>query len=128
MIHDREGAAIQRIAERAACIIQFLPGISLTHPTPRQCEAAGAALGEMHRALEHYPGARDNSMGHRHWRDIADATGDLDAVQEGLPPMGDAALAWPHPLCATALPPPVSPADRIPLNLLLSGDPLTRTL
>src|SRR3546814_8709016 len=73
MIHDREGAAIQRIADRPACIIQFLPGISLTHPTPRQCEAAGAALGTMHRALEHYAGARANSMGHRHWREIGRA-------------------------------------------------------
>src|SRR3546814_20653181 len=96
MIHDREGAAIQRIAERAACIIQFLPGISLTHPTPRQCEAAGAALGEMHRELEHYPGARDKSMGHRHWRDNAAATGDTDGVQGGQKAMGEEEQAWPR--------------------------------
>ena len=44
MIEDREGRTIQRVSGRAACIIQFLPGISLTHPSPRQCEAAGEAL------------------------------------------------------------------------------------
>src|SRR3546814_1131967 len=125
MIHDREGAAIQRIAERAACIIQFLPGISLTHPTPRQCEAAGAALGEMHRALEHYPGARDNSMGHRHWRDIADATGDLDAVQEGLQAMVEEELAWLDARWPNDLPAHVIHADLFPDNVLMLGDRVT---
>lgn len=84
MIRDREGTAIQQISGRAACIIQFLQGISLTRPTPGQCAAAGAALGAMHRALETYAGGRENSMGHRHWRAIAEATGDLDAVRPGL--------------------------------------------
>ena len=50
MIHDREGIAIQQVAGRAACIIQFLSGISPSHPTPGQCEAVGAAFGAMHRA------------------------------------------------------------------------------
>ncbi|MGH6911968.1 MAG: phosphotransferase, partial [Phenylobacterium sp.] len=64
MIRDRAGMAIQQVSGRAACIIQFLPGISLTQPTPNQCEATGAALGAMHRALEAYAGGRANSMGH----------------------------------------------------------------
>src|SRR3546814_11784378 len=94
MIHDREGAAIQRIAERAACIIQLLPGISLTHPTPRQCEAARAALGELHRALAHYPGAPDTTMDHRHWRAIADPTRDIAAVQDGQRAMANEEVTW----------------------------------
>ena len=38
MIRDSDGQAIHQISGRAACIIQFLPGISLTHPTPGQCD------------------------------------------------------------------------------------------
>src|SRR3546814_20875765 len=75
----------------------------------------------MHRALEHYPGARDNSMGHRHWRDIADANGDLDAVQEGLQAMVEEELAWLAARWPTALPAPVVHADLFPANVLLLG-------
>src|SRR3546814_10565209 len=39
MIRDREGVAIQQVSGRSACVIQFLQGISLTQPTPAQCEA-----------------------------------------------------------------------------------------
>ncbi len=63
MIRDGEGNAIQQVSGRAACIIQFLPGISVTQPTPNQCEAAGAALGAMHRTLAGYAGAREKQHG-----------------------------------------------------------------
>ena len=125
MIRDREGAAIQQISGRAACIIQFLPGISLTHPTPGQCEAAGAALGAMHRAVADFAGARENSMGHRHWRAIAEGAGDLDAVIPGLQAIVDDELAhldthWPRDLPAH-----VVHADLFPDNVLMLGERVT---
>lgn len=125
MIRDREGAAIQQVSGRAACIIQFLPGISLTHPTPGQCEAAGAALGSMHRAVADFAGARENSMGHRHWRAIAEGAGDLDAVIPGLQAMVDDELShldahWPRDLPAH-----VVHADLFPDNVLMLGDRVT---
>ncbi len=125
MIGDRDGTAIQRISGRAACIIQFLPGISLTHPTPAQCEAAGAALGAMHRALDGYDGARANSMGHRHWRDIARATGDLDAVRPGLQAIVDDELAHLDAHWPADLPAHVIHADLFPDNVLMLGDRVT---
>lgn len=125
MICDREGAAIQQVSGRAACIIQFLPGISLTHPTPGQCEAAGAALGAMHRAVADFAGARENSMGHRHWRAIAEGAGDLDAVIPGLQAIVDDELAhldthWPR-----NLPAHVVHADLFPDNVLMLGERVT---
>ena len=125
MICDREGAAIQQVSGRAACIIQFLPGISLTHPTPGQCEAAGAALGAMHRAVADFAGARENSMGHRHWRAIAEGAGDLDAVIPGLQAIVDDELAhldthWPR-----NLPAHVVHADLFPDNVFFIGDRLS---
>lgn len=125
MIRDRDGIAVQRIAGRAACIIQFLPGISLTHPTPAQCEAAGAALGAMHRALEGYGGARENSMGQRHWRAVAAATGDLDAVRPGLQAIVDDELAYLDAHWPTDLPSHVVHADLFPDNVLTLGDRVT---
>ncbi len=125
MIRDRHGIAVQQISSRAACIIQFLPGISLTHPTPAQCEAAGAALGAMHRALEGYGGTRENSMGQPHWRAIATAIGDLDAVRTRLQAIVDEELAYLDAHWPTDLPAHVIHADLFPDNVLMLGDRVT---
>lgn len=125
MIRDRTGVAIQQVSGRAACIIQFLPGISLTQPSPNQCEAAGAALGAMHRALEEYPGARANSMGHRHWRAVAEATGDLDVVLPGLQAIVEDELAHLDAHWPANLPAHVIHADLFPDNVLMLGDRVT---
>ena len=125
MIRDRTGAAIQQVSGRAACVIQFLPGISLTQPTPGQCEAAGAALGAMHKALEGYAGGRENSMGHQHWRAVAEATGDLDAVMPGLQAIVDNELDYLDAHWPTGLPAHVIHADLFPDNVLMLGDRVT---
>jgi homoserine kinase type II len=125
MIRDRSGVAIQQISGRAACVIQFLPGISLTQPTPEQCEAAGSALGQMHCALEGYAGARENSMGHRHWRAVAEATGNLDAVLPGLQSIVDEELAWLDAHWPDDLPAHVIHADLFPDNVLMLGERVT---
>jgi len=125
MIEDREGRTIQRVSGRAACIIQFLPGISLTHPSPRQCEAAGEALGTMHRAVADFTGGRENSMGHRHWRGVAAATGDLDTVIPGLQAVVDDELAYLDAHWPSGLPAHVIHADLFPDNVLMLGDTVT---
>lgn len=125
MIEDREGRTIQRVSGRAACIIQFLPGISLTHPSPGQCQAAGEALGAMHRAVADFAGSRANSMGHRHWRDVAEATGDLDAVIPGLQAIVDDELAYLDAHWPVDLPQHVIHADLFPDNVLMLGDTVT---
>ena len=125
MIRDRGGVAIQRISGRAACIIQFLPGISLTKPTSAQCVAAGAALGAMHGALAGYDGGRENSMGHQHWRAIAEANGDLEAVRPGLAAVVDAELDYLDAHWPNDLPAHVIHADLFPDNVLMLGDEVT---
>lgn len=125
MLRDRGGDAVQQIAGRAACLIQFLPGISLTHPNAAQCQAAGAALGAMHRAAADFAGARDNSMGHRHWRDIAAATGDLDAVIPGLGAIVADELDFLDAHWPADLPAHVIHADLFPDNVLTLGDRVT---
>src|SRR3546814_9915327 len=59
----------------------------------------------MHLALETYAGARENSMGHRHWRAVAEGAGNLDAVLPGLQAIVDDELRhlgahWPSDLPA----------------------------
>ena len=84
-IADREGVAIQRLADRPACLIRFLPGVSVTHPTPAQAHAAARALGEMHAALADFAPARANSIGVESWRPLLERCGrDMDTIQPGL--------------------------------------------
>lgn len=125
MIRDEDGIAIQQISGRAACVIQFLPGISLTHPTPDQCAAAGAALGGMHRAVVDFGGARENSMGHTHWRAVAEGAGDLDLVIPGLQGVVDEELSFLDAHWPKSLPAHVVHADLFPDNVLMLGDRVT---
>src|SRR5690606_38625098 len=74
MIADRDGTKIQQLCGRYACLIKFLPGISVSLPTAAQAEATGQALGQMHDALKDFPGDRPNSMNHDTWRKLAIAS------------------------------------------------------
>ncbi|CAM3203773.1 Homoserine kinase [Sphingomonas antarctica] len=125
-IKDREGVEIQQLCGRSACLIKFLPGISLTTPTPAQAQAAGAALADMHRAVDDFRGERPNSMGIATWRPLLARCGaDLDGIAPGLFDELSSALdrieaAWPTdlPVCAVH-------ADLFPDNVLMRGDAVT---
>lgn len=125
-IKDREGAAIHELAGRPACLIRFLPGVSLSHPTPAQALAAGEALGAMHRAVADFEGHRDNSMGIATWRPLLDRCGEsLDAIAPGLHAdialaLADVAANWPAHLDSCAI-----HADLFPDNVLMLGDRVT---
>ena len=122
-ISDRAGAQIQHVAGRPACLIEFLPGVSVSHPTPVQTRAAGAALGAMHAALADFAGTRANSLGPAAWRPLALRCGaGLDAIKVGLgqrvqQELGYLDLAWP-----SGLPRAVVHADLFPDNVLMLGD------
>ncbi|BCA57427.1 homoserine kinase [Sphingomonas sp. HMP6] len=123
-IKDRDGVAIQTLEGRPACLIQFLPGVSVTHPTPVQALAAGTALGEMHVALADFPLDRANSMGSATWQPLLDRCGsDLDAIAPGLHhdmafALADVAATWER----VPLPRSTIHADLFPDNVLMRGD------
>lgn len=120
---DRRGVQLQTLAGRPACLIEFLSGLSVTHPTPAQARAAGGALGDMHKALADFPLSRPNSLGLAGWHALAEKCGsDLDRIAEGLGNRVARELAfldanWPH-----HLPTSVIHADMFPDNVLLLGD------
>jgi homoserine kinase type II len=125
-IRDRHGVAIQHLEGRPACLIRFLPGVSLGHPTPEQAANAGAALGHLHAAVADFAGHRPNTLGVADWRPLLDRCGrDLDSIAPGLFARVDTALAaveaaWPH-----ALPTSVIHADLFPDNVLTLGAEVT---
>ena len=122
-IHDREGNALQTLCDRPAALIEFLNGVSVTHPTAVQARAAGASLGQLHKAAEGFAGTRPNTLAPPDWHRLADDCGDgLDAIQPGLATRVRDELAfidahWPQDLERCVI-----HADLFPDNVLMRGD------
>ena len=125
-IPNKEGREIRTLEGRPACLIKFLPGVSVSHPTPAQAHAAAAAMGGMHAALTGFDRRRPNTMGVAVWRDLLARCGrDLDRIDPGLFDRLRAALDtveadWPSGLPVSAI-----HADLFPDNVLMLGDAVT---
>ncbi|MEQ8412728.1 MAG: homoserine kinase [Erythrobacter sp.] len=104
-IHDRSGAAYRMERGKALALIEYLPGVSPTRPSPAQAAAVGEALGRVHIEGRDFALTRANTMG------FADNLAALEAC-------GKDALGAIHP----ELPAIVAPA-REAAGLDLSGLP-----
>lgn len=124
---DRAGQAIHALEGRPACLIEFLPGVSVSHPTPAQALAAGQAMGRMHAALADFTFSRPNSMGIDTWTPLFERCGrDLDGISPGLYDdvgflLDKVRSAWP----GDRLPHGVIHADLFPDNVLMRDDTVT---
>ncbi|WP_380787553.1 homoserine kinase [Sphingomonas sp. R86521] len=120
---DRDGTLIHTLCGRPACLIEFLNGVSVSHPTPAQARAAGAAMGAMHESLAGVALERPNTLGPEGWRALLTRCGlDLDAIEPGLfarvtQAADEVVAAWP-----SALPRAIIHADLFPDNVLMLGD------
>ena len=125
-IKDRSGVEIQELAGRPACLIKFLPGVSLSHPTPAQALAAGDAIGRLHVATADFPLQRTNSMGFDSWRPLLDQCGEsLNEIAPGLyedmhVALHDIGATWPIDIDRCAI-----HADLFPDNMLMLGESVT---
>lgn len=126
-ITDRDGVAIQTLEGRPACLIKFLSGVSLSHPTPAQAEAAARAMADMHAAVADFGQDRPNSMGVDSWRPLFEKCGhSLNDIAPGLyddlgTALAKVLAAWPQEgfdRCAIH-------ADLFPDNVLMLGDSVT---
>ncbi len=122
-LHDRDGAQLQTVAGRPACLIEFLPGVSVSTPNAAQAHATGRALGMMHRALADFPLSRVNSLGLSGWHQLAKHCGNqLDRIEPGLRKRIEIELAWLDDHWPRDLPTSVIHADLFPDNVLMRGD------
>ncbi len=123
-IHDRDGAAYRLHDGKALALIEFLPGVSVSVPTPAQARAVGGALAQLHRAATDFALHRANGLALDGWRALANACGHagLEAIAPGLADRVTFALdrlaaSWPRDL-----PRSVIHADLFPDNVLMIGD------
>ncbi len=126
-IHDRAGALYRMVGGKAAALIEYLPGISVSEPTPAQARAVGSALARMHLAAADFPGERANAMGLAEWQRLASACGHqgLASIDPALASLVERELPrlaadWPQDL-----PRSVIHADLFPDNVLMLGNTVT---
>jgi homoserine kinase type II len=112
------------LGNKAVALIEFLPGVSVSRPTPPQAGAVGAALARMHLAAADFSGERANAMGPAAWRDLIGRCGPdgLASIAPGLVDMvgrelDEVGSDWPQDL-----PHSVIHADLFPDNVLMLGD------
>ena len=125
-IHDRDGASWRMVEGKAAALIEFLPGVSPTRPTPAQARAVGGVLANLHLAALDFPATRVNAMDFAASAAILEACGAerLATIDPALPAM----LAEAHAAAAldlTALPASQTHTDLFPDNVLMLGDRVT---
>ena len=122
-LRDRVGMQVQTVAGRPACLIEFLPGVSLSHPNPAQAHAAGEALGRMHVALRDFTMERPNSLGFRSWHPLFDRCGDdLNCIHPDLQRDLARGLESVLPFWNEDGDRSVIHADLFPDNVLMRGD------
>lgn len=125
-IRDRDGLALQTVEGKAACLIQFLPGVSVSQPTAAQARAAGAALAELHVAGADFAPTRANGLALPWWKaTAAELAPRLDDITPGLSArvserLEAVAANWP-----TDLPSGTIHADLFPDNVLMLGNRVT---
>lgn len=126
MLPDRDGVAIQTLEGRPACLIEFLTGVSLSHPNAAQARAAGAAQARMHLDLADFAGERDNPLGPGGLLAFVSRDGfDFDAIQPGLFDRVTAALSNVYDTIDWDVPRGVVHGDLFPDNVLMIGDEVT---
>lgn len=119
-IHDRVGASHRLHNGKALALIEFLPGVSVSEPTPAQARAVGSALAQVHLAAANFPAQRINSMGPAAWRQlVADCGERLESIHPELGRIVERELkvlaeCWP-----ADLPRGVIHADLFPDNVLM---------
>ncbi|MBA3053717.1 MAG: homoserine kinase [Sphingomonadales bacterium] len=123
-IHDRAGNAYRLFDGKAVALIEFLPGVSVSVPTPGQARAVGAELARIHLASADFALSRANDFGPEGWQSLADGCGHEGflAIDPALAPLVERELpallaAWP-----TELPRSVIHADLFPDHVLMLGE------
>lgn len=122
-IHDTDGNAWRQLDGKAVALIEFLPGVSPTSPTPQQAYAVGRALAEIHLAGQSFDQSRPNDLTPEHALAIIESceAKRISEIDEDLPQFLQLGrqLVWHWP---TDLPRSIIHSDLFPDNVLMRGN------
>lgn len=125
-IHDDTGAAFRMLDDKAVALIEFLPGVSPSNPSPAQARAVGSVLAQIHLASADFAMHRANTMGFGENLATLEKCGQagLAAIHRDLPAALDPAREA-AALDLSTLPQAQIHADLFPDNVLMLGDRVT---
>ena len=123
-IHDRQDRAFSMHDGKALALIEFLPGVSVSRPTPAQARAVGEALASIHLEAADFGQQRANTMGLGSWKQLLAACSEegLASIDGGFGARMHTELAYLEANWPDALPRSVIHADLFPDNVLMLGD------
>ncbi|PKB19519.1 homoserine kinase [Novosphingobium kunmingense] len=126
-IHDRQGQLYRTIGDKAVALIEYLPGVSVSQPTPDQARAVGEALARLHLAAADFPMTRANAMDLVESRRLLESCGEapLAEIDPALPSLAFSQLDELERLWPQDLPQSVIHADLFPDNVLMLGNVVT---
>lgn len=121
-IHDHDGAAFRMLDGKAVALIEFLPGVSPTQPTPEQAHSVGRVLANLHLASSDFERSRANTMGFADNMRVLEQCGaaGLASIHADLPGVLEPARAA-AALDLSTLPQANIHADLFPDNVLMLG-------
>lgn len=122
-LKTEDGAGTISIGGKAMAMMEFMPGLSVSHPNAAQARAVGEALGTMHQALADFAPKRANNLGPQGWYDLAECCGDdLDQISPGLKARVTEECRFLRANWPSDLPQSVIHADLFPDNVLIVGN------
>ena len=126
IIHDRAGAGLREVEGKAAALIEFLPGVSPSSPSPAQARAVGAALAQVHLAARDFPLTRRDRLDPGTNSSTLAKLG--PARLSGIAPALAEAIGWSEAIVAhwpSQLPRSIIHSDLFPDNVLMLGERVT---
>ena len=122
-VHNRQGAALGRLAGRPAVIVTFLTGVSVKRPRAGHCRALGGALATLHEAGRDFSMMRPNALSLASWPALfAEAEARADTVAPGLAERTRRELAHLEAAWPSGLPTGVIHADLFTDNVFFIGE------
>ena len=122
-VHNRQGAALGRLAGRPAVIVTFLTGVSVKRPRAGHCRALGGALARLHEAGRDFSMTRPNALSLASWPVLfAEAEARADTVAPGLAERTRRELAHLEAVWPSGLPTGVIHADLFTDNVFFIGE------
>ena len=123
-IHDRDGASHRLVDGKAVALIEFLPGVSVDHPTPAQARSVGEALARNHLAVADFDQKRPNDMSLVWWSNTLEQCDDqaMAAIDPDLPAIVGDEIDYLSIHWDGGLPYGVVHCDLFPDNVLMMGD------
>lgn len=123
-IDDRQGQWLQDVRGKKACLIEFLPGISVSEPTTVQARAVGLSLAKMHRAVGDFGETKPNPLGLESWQPLFKRCDPVaaDQLQNGFYAEIANECDWLSAHWPPNLPQCAVHTDLFPDNVLFRGD------